>query len=58
VYDLWTPPELAEGLNAAGADGQVSLSSNGMLLYVTSDRAGSIGSADLYVASRVKATGR
>lgn len=48
-------PELVEGVNSAGQDGQPFLSDDSRELYFYSNRAGGFGGNDIWVASRTKA---
>jgi len=49
----WNPPVSVGGLNAGGGAAQPSLSSDGTVLYFTSNRPGGFGDTDLYSAVRV-----
>jgi hypothetical protein len=53
VDDDWgTPVNLGASVNTAGEDGCLSLSADGLELYMVSDRAGGSGGWDLWVARR------
>lgn len=45
-------PGLVRGVNTAFQDGQPNVSRNGRELYFYSNRPGTIGEADIYVATR------
>jgi Tol biopolymer transport system component len=57
--EAWsTPTNLGPVVNAAGNDSQPHLSPDGLTLFLTSDRPGSLGGTDLYVTTRTKLTGK
>jgi hypothetical protein len=58
VLDPWTPPVLLEGLSSRYGDAGPSLSSDNLTLLFNSNRLTSGGSHDLYLATRVRHTGR
>ncbi|PJC63216.1 MAG: hypothetical protein CO022_00405 [Flavobacteriales bacterium CG_4_9_14_0_2_um_filter_32_27] len=52
VGDIWSKPEKLKGLvNTEAWEGSVSLTSDGKILYFSSNRAGGFGGRDLYSAS-------
>jgi hypothetical protein len=59
VFDAWSAPEnLGSVVNSPSNDAPSYLSSDGRILYMTSDRPGGFGSADLYVTTRERIGGR
>jgi WD40 repeat protein len=53
VFDTWSPPvNLGPVVNSTSNDGPAYLSSNGRILFVTSNRPGGFGGVDLYVTTR------
>ena len=52
VHDAWSPPENLAPLNSVANDQQPSLSSDGRTLVFASDRLGSIGGTDIWMAAR------
>ena len=52
-YSAWSAPaNLGAVINSAASDQGPALSKNGLSLYFTSNRAGSIGGFDMYVSQR------
>ncbi len=56
VNDAWSEPVKLD-INSPGGDTGPYLSGDGMTLYFTSDRAGSLASADLWVSTRERRRG-
>ena len=54
----WSAPEPLSSLNTAAQDGQPALSADGETLYFFSNRPNPLGTADLWVSTRTKATGK
>jgi hypothetical protein len=52
MHDAWSPPENLAALNSTVSDQQPSLSSDGRTLLFASDRSGSIGGTDIWMATR------
>jgi hypothetical protein len=53
LSEPWSMPERVElPINAASTDSQASFSANGRTMYFTSNRAGGMGSLDLYASTR------
>jgi WD40-like Beta Propeller Repeat len=58
VFDSWSVPEnLGPAVNSTSNDAPSYLSSDGRILFLTSDRPGGFGAGDLYVTTRTKAHG-
>jgi WD40 repeat protein len=52
-YSDWSAPvNLGPVVNSTSSDSQMAISKNGLSLYLTSGRAGGLGSVDLYVSQR------
>lgn len=59
VFESWSPPvNLGPAVNTAANEAPSYLSSDGRVLFMTSDRAGGFGSGDLYVTTRKRMGGR
>lgn len=56
LFDFGPPVNLGSVVNSPGFDGGPSISADGLSLYLTSDRPGGSGGADLWVARRAKPT--
>jgi Tol biopolymer transport system component len=52
VHDAWSNPENLAALNTTASDQQPSLSSDGRTLLFASDRSGTIGGTDIWMATR------
>jgi hypothetical protein len=58
VFDSWSAPvNLGPVVNSASNDAPSYLSSDGRVLFMTSDRPGGFGAGDLYVTTREKGGG-
>lgn len=59
VFDTWSPPvNLGPVVNSTSNDSRAYLSSNGRILFFTSNRPGGFGGVDLYVTTREKVSGQ
>jgi Tol biopolymer transport system component len=59
VFDSWSvPSNLGPVVNSPSNEAPSYLSSDGRVLFITSDRPGGYGSGDLYVTTRERAGGR
>lgn len=59
VLDTWSPPvNLGPVVNSTSNDAPAYLSSNGRMLFFTSDRPGGFGGLDLYVTTRERVGGQ
>lgn len=57
--EAWSTPERLDSLSAVGpVDAQPTLSADGLALIFASTRAGGAGAGDLWMSTRVKATGK
>lgn len=58
VFDTWSPPvNLGAVVNSTSNDAPSYLSSDGRILFITSDRPGGFGGLDLYVTARERVGG-
>ena len=55
-FDFGPPANSGPAVNSSAFDGGPSLSSDGLSLYFTSDRAGGSGGGDLWVTKRAKSS--